>query len=741
MSKSRIHFEAAPAALLLLSLAGIVRAQPSPPVSPAPVVNFEYDAQGNRKKVIQAQGVTGFSLTTQSGYDTLDRQTSSTDAKNKSTQFYYNGRQDLTKVTDPRLLDTTYTRNGLGDVTALTSPDTGVAAMTFDAAGNLKTRTDSRGVLATNTYDALNRLTSTVFSKSGYPSRTVTWTYDQTGAGFSNGVGRLTSTSHPDGSGQYAYDAQGRLLTETQVVNAKSGSNLVARTYNVSYTYDAAGNVTSVVYPSGRMVTIAYSGGLPTSVTLARNTAGANATTLVSSIQYEPYGEPAAWNWELTSGVQPYQRIRDASGRLVRYRLGGVLRDLSYDAADRITGYTHFDAATGAALANLDQGFGYDELGRLTSVTYAANSWNIAYDDNGNRTSVTLNGATSIYTTPPTSNRLSSTTNPTRTFGYDAAGNVTADTYSATYNLQGRLSSVTKAGVTTTYTVDGLGKRVRKFSSSGSASTVMYVYDQAGHLLGEYDSTAKEIREYIWLGDIPIAVFTPNPNVALLPLVYYIHADHLNAPRVAMDRSNNLRWRWLTEPFGTGVAEEDPSSLGALQIALRLPGQLYDAETGLHYNGFRDYDPLLGRYTQSDPIGLQGGINTYAYVGGNPLSYTDPDGLQTTAIPAPLLSSVARPNAGTLVNPFVSPGVNPNDPNDGGESDKCRNLRKKVENLRKEVFDKRIPGLAANRGNLPMRIGPGEALRDTVRGHEKLLNRQWRRLNELEDQYVKECGC
>jgi RHS repeat-associated protein len=87
-------------------------------------------------------------------------------------------------------------------------------------------------------------------------------------------------------------------------------------------------------------------------------------------------------------------------------------------------------------------------------------------------------------------------------------------------------------------------------------------------------------------------------------------------------------WRWdQQEPFGVNVPDENPSGLGVFELPLRLPGQYFDKETNLHYNYFRDYDPNIGKYVESDPIGLKGGLNTYAYVRDSPLRFVDPRGL------------------------------------------------------------------------------------------------------------------
>jgi RHS repeat-associated protein len=108
---------------------------------------------------------------------------------------------------------------------------------------------------------------------------------------------------------------------------------------------------------------------------------------------------------------------------------------------------------------------------------------------------------------------------------------------------------------------------------------------------------------------------------------YYIYTDHLDTPRQITDTGGNIVWTWNNlDPFGNNPPNENPSGQGTFVNPLRFPGQYADKETNTYYNINRNYDPSIGRYVQSDPIGLRGGINTYTYVGGNPLSRIDPTG-------------------------------------------------------------------------------------------------------------------
>ena len=112
--------------------------------------------------------------------------------------------------------------------------------------------------------------------------------------------------------------------------------------------------------------------------------------------------------------------------------------------------------------------------------------------------------------------------------------------------------------------------------------------------------------------------------------IHAIHTDHLGTPQAVSDDQQRIVWQARTSAFGaTNVtyAPPDPATGKPYVMNLRLPGQVFDAETGLHQNYYRDYDPQLGRYTTPDPLGLEGGMNPYVYVSSNPLTRTDPLGL------------------------------------------------------------------------------------------------------------------
>lgn len=119
-----------------------------------------------------------------------------------------------------------------------------------------------------------------------------------------------------------------------------------------------------------------------------------------------------------------------------------------------------------------------------------------------------------------------------------------------------------------------------------------------------------------------VAISLFGSRVHAMPEMYFVHSDHLGTPQVLTDKNQEVVWERSHTPFGETVKQS-----GTVIQPLRFPGQYEDTETGLYYNYYTDYDPMLGRFVQSDPIGLNGGLNTYAYVGGNPTRYTDPKGL------------------------------------------------------------------------------------------------------------------
>ncbi|MHA6924806.1 RHS repeat-associated core domain-containing protein [Ralstonia pseudosolanacearum] len=586
---------------------------------------YAYDAVGNLTQITDPRG-----LVTTFTYDALGRRTqvqappATPGGAAPISAFTYDGRDRVRQIIDPRSLVTAYTIDGPGNTTQQQSPDTGTINATYDAVGNLTSRTDARGKTTTYRYDALDRLT-----RADYAGGTSTvFEYDGGANSQPTDIGQLTRITDESGSTRLQYDGFGNVLQKTQSTNA----NGIAKDQTVAYAYGTSGSSNgkriSQTYPSGNVIGTSYdSAGHIAGLTL---TTANGSTTLLSKIQYQPFGKPIGWTW---GNGTPYTRSFDLSGRLAQFPLGatsgngttpnGLSRTVNYDAASRITAYTHTDTSGSTATA-ANQTFGYDDQDRLTSYLPANSSQSYRYDANGNRTGQTIGGNGYTQTIDPASNRQTASTGPSATRNsYDAVGNLTSDgTTTYSYSDRGRLASVTKNGTITSYLYNGLGQRVVKSGSNVPTGATRYVYDEAGHLIGEYDQSGNALQETVYLGDMPIATIKNGT-------AYYVYADQIDTPRVITDTNNLMVWRWdQADPFGVALPDENPTSLGAFKYNLRFPGQVYDAETGKHYNAHRDYDPAGGRYIQSDPIGLNGGQwSTYAYVGGNPTSYSDPSGL------------------------------------------------------------------------------------------------------------------
>ena len=555
-------------------------------------VEYAYDVNSNVTSVTD-----GNLNATTYAFDGLDRLVSSTDALSGVTSLGLNELNQLEDVTDPRSNITTYSYNAFGDVTQSVSPDRGTRTYTHDKGGNVTSMTDARAVVSDYTYDVLNRLASVA-----YPSDSaldVALTYDAV-SGCGTSLGRLCSVTDAAGSTAYIYDVLGRLTDVTKTVGLLS--------FTTTYAYDASGVLSSITLPSGRNIAYTLNGNGQVSGVAAD--VSSTSTSLASSITYLPFGGITGFTY---GNSITFSDTYNTAYQSTLRQIGSMMYDThSYDGADNIT------------LQDSDS-YTYDALHRLTGD----GSDSYTYDAIGNRTA---KNATN-YTYPSTSSRLSDI--GVNAIATDTAGNITADaTRTYVIDAAGRLEQVKIGGATVgAYVYNANNQRTKK---TAGATVTHYVYGLGGLLYGEYDNTGALIREYVYLNAQPLA------QVDSGEVLSYLHTDHLGTPRYATNTSGAQVWNWDSDAFGNGT----PS--GSATVNLRFAGQYWDDESSLHYNWNRYYDPTTGRYISSDPIGLAGGLNTFGYVGGNPVMHTDSTGLATATgtppfpVPFPKSPSIPR---------------------------------------------------------------------------------------------------
>ena len=581
---------------------------------------FKYD---NRDRITEVVDVldTTTRYSSKIGYDTTGNRTSTTDKENKITGNTFDALNRLSKVTDPASGVTEYSYDNRDNLIALKDPKGNTHGFefdrrnlktketrplgqtityTYDPTGNLASVTDPKGQVRKYAYDDTGRrvgenhyLTLADATGNTNAAKTINYSYNDLGAldGWNNGSVQGTinydakqlrktgdTVNHGSFSLSYGYDYYANGLKKSF-----TGPDGVT----VNYSYDSNNQLSSITLPTGTLTINTYQWAAPAQVTL-------------------PGGTMRTQSYDALMRLKTIQVKDSAQNEILNYQY-------AYDKADniiqKITEHGTYS-------------YGYDNLHRLTAANNPSPLTNeaYAYDQAGNRTTDDSIPGNWSYNG---NNQLTAYGN--FTFDYDANGNTTSktegtNTTTYVYDTADLLIEVknTNGNTIAKYAYDALGRRLWKDINN---TRTYFLYSDEG-LIGETDNTGNLIALY---------GYKPNStwSTGLLFLkasgqYYFFQNDHLGTSQKLTAQNGDIVWSAKAQAFGQTTV--DTSS--TVTNNLRYAGQYFDSETGLFYNWNRYYDPKLGRYITSDPMGLAGDTNTYLYARANPLSNIDPDGLK-----------------------------------------------------------------------------------------------------------------
>jgi RHS repeat-associated protein len=572
--------------------------------SPTQTTLYQYERKGHHTATINPA-----SRSTNTRYDGLGRVTQTTDTAGGMTQYGYDTRGNLTKLTDAKGNIHHFEYDRLDRMVREIRPLGQTSVYTYDASSNLSQITDPKGQAKQYIYDDANRLVQeNHYPTSGAttPVKTINYRY--------NILNRLTGYDDGIMIANYVYDTK-------QLRPIRQDISYGSFTLSSSTSYNALGQKTSITYPDGEQYGYTYNSNNQLSTV--------NLPTGYGSITYNSY------LWTVPSQIT---------------LPGGTVRNLSYDGLLRLKNLTVKDPGQSQVMGYQ---YGYDLTGNIVAKTTETGKASYSYDTLDRLAGANYTGSISSpqtnesYTYDPVTNRSSSAqissyiynennqliSAGSITYTYDANGNTINQTDAANpsnsrsyvYDTDNWLDEVRDGSTGTpqagnlivSYSYDPFGRRLSK---DVGGSKTFYLYNEDG-LISEANASGQIIKSY---GYAPGSTFSTNPLWQKIGAAYYTYQnDHLGTPMKLLNQSGAVVWSATYDAFGK--ASVDPASI--IGNNLRFPGQYADAETGLLYNWMRYYDPGTGRYITSDPIGLRGGINTYTYVMGDPISLTDPKGL------------------------------------------------------------------------------------------------------------------
>jgi RHS repeat-associated protein len=549
------------------------------------------------------------------------------------TTYTYDPLNDLTLVIQG-VQNRTFNYDSMGRLTSATTPEAGTAAYTYNSFGLALTRNDARGEVTNYSYDSLNRLTQVSYTAGSGVAATaaVNFTYDAGGAS-ANALGRLTGMSDGVGSESYQYNTMGNT---TQV-----SKTMFSSSFPLSYTYNLAGELTSIGYPSGRVVQSSFD---PVG-RLAQVQSG--GTNYVSNLAYNSASEPTGLTYGNGVQVSLTYNSRLQLASLGYANSGGNFLSLAYSYGTGNNGQIQ------QITDNVDSGrtasYTYDVWGRLkTAATTGSTNfpaWGLSwtYDRFGNRKQQTVTAGTGPSNSVAPSTTTNRITDPG--YSYDAAGNMTSDAVNTlVYDGENRITSSAQGSSASAYSYDGNGLRVKKVPASGA--TTVYLFSGT-KVIAEYDNGAapsSPSREYIYAGSQMVAKIEGGA-------AQYYHQDHLSV-RAMTDSNGNITLQQSTFPFGENWYQKTGGTKWQFTTYER------DPESGNDYAMARYYVNRLGRFNAPDPIA--GSIadpqtlNRYAYVRNDPVNGVDPSGLCGCAdTEAGCSTGDLGGGIGTLENPTI----------------------------------------------------------------------------------------
>ncbi len=590
-----------------------------------------FDGQNHPVKIIDPRGnQTIFS------YDGKQNLQFVTNALTQQTEYVYDSQYRLQNTFDPlrhvthfeydptkhhRLL----TRDALGNEFKLTYNSNGLPENSTDGLGTMTTYTYNNFGSPDNTKVADHTLVDQDYDAIGRRTKLIDQANAKTYFGYNN-LNLLTSITDPLlQNTQFTYSAAGRLGTRTDRNND-----------TIDYAYTPSGKLRRIDYPRQRHSNLEK-------VAFTFTTAWENVATMSDSLGTSSYGYDDANR--LTSQTDPHTFAviyhYDQAGNLDLLTYPGTNKTVSYtyDALNRVktvkvdwlnqtVAYT-YDAAGRLDYLNNFNGtitdYSYDNANRLTGIAHTKGGTTIAavqfpeLDGNGNRKQEVRTEAqvppdpileSLSYTYNAIKTRLQSA--GTDTFVYDDEGQTTSKGSTAyTWDAEHRLISA--GGTAAKYSYDGVGNRLKAVRAG---VTTKYIYDKGGNLLAETDNNGNITRYYIH--GLGMLAFVEGNTL------YVYHHDAGGNTVAVTDGSGVVKNAYAYTPYGRVTKKQE-----AITQPFQFVGQfgVMTETNGLCYMRARYYDPKIGRFLSEDPAGFDGGLNLYAYVGGNPIMGVDPLGL------------------------------------------------------------------------------------------------------------------